>query len=85
MEPLQLALQVEVSLQSEPLGIVLAVAHVPFVEEVTVNTGGGQTTRLLLTEEQAIKLSEDLARRAWDLRRQAGTRDNALGGSNLTS
>jgi hypothetical protein len=32
-----------------------------------------QQTRLLLTEEQATKLSEDLARRAWDLRQQSGT------------
>ena len=61
-------LQVEVALQSEPPGIVLAIAHVPFVEEATVDAGAGQQTRLLLTAEQATKLSEDLTRRVWDLR-----------------
>jgi len=50
MESLQLALQVEVSLQSEPPGMVLAIAHVPFVD-----AGAGQQTRLLLTAEQATK------------------------------
>jgi hypothetical protein len=63
-------LQVEVSLLPEPPGIALVIAH---VQEATVETRDMQQTRLLLTEEQATKLSEDLARRAWDLRQQSGT------------
>jgi hypothetical protein len=73
LESLKLALQVEVSLLPEPPGIALVIAHVPFVQEATVETRDMQQTRLLLTEEQATKLSEDLARRAGDLRQQSGT------------
>jgi hypothetical protein len=65
-QELHLAVEVEVSLQSEPPGIVMAIAHAPFTE-ATVQSGPLLQVRLLLTLDQANALSENLAGRAWEL------------------